>query len=103
MRQKRAHARAERQEQAARLLAGLVRERLTREQIARRVGVTRRTLSRWQQQEPAFAARWRELAALEDARLRAEAERALTRRVRRMSEADLVRELRRAWRRRGTV
>ncbi len=88
------------------LLAGLSRERLTLEQIARRVGVTRRTLFRWQQQ-PAFAARWRELAALEDACLRAEAERALTRRIRRMSEADLIRELRRAghlgqmaWRRR---
>ena len=54
----------------------------------RACGRHRRTLLRWQQQEPAFAARWRELAALEDARLKAEAERAQTRRIRRMSEVS---------------
>ena len=94
---KNARTRAAARDLAAPLVA---EDRLTDAAIAARAGVSRRTLARWKK-EPAFAARVGELRARILERWHREATRALERRVRRMGERELMRELRRAWVRRG--
>ena len=95
----RARERERRQAQAAVLLAS---GELRLDAIAQRLGVNRRTLTRWRKL-PAVAARMEQEAQAARARFEREmrhldAQR--ERQIRGMSEADLMRTLTRLWRRR---